>query len=150
MVCLCFASTEEEAGKEAFAKVIGIPVRHLETLLGGGAPNVRALVPAFQKLTVCWGTKHTLGFSQGESKLRCRYAHVHTSWGPRYVQMALSVSWPRELNKGVSTKMKTVILNWKQFCLPVLHCLETFFWSHFGHNSRKEQLSSCEQRSGML
>lgn len=36
MACLCSASTEEEARKEAFPKAPGMPVRHLEALLGRG------------------------------------------------------------------------------------------------------------------
>lgn len=35
--CLRSASTEEEAGREAFSEATGISVRRLETLLGGGA-----------------------------------------------------------------------------------------------------------------
>lgn len=125
--CLCSASTEEEAGKEAFTEAMGISVRCLDTLLGAGVPHVRALVPALQKL----GDTAYPWMLAKRSKLRCTYADMPTSRGPGYMRMACSVDWHRVFNEELCTKMKAVVLNWEQLYLAVHGRWPEMFWVMF-------------------
>lgn len=130
--CLCSASTEEEAGREAFTEATGISVRCLETLLGGGVPHVRALVSALQKL----GDTAYPQILTRRSRLRCTSADMPTSRGPGYMRMACSADWHRVFNEELCTKTKAVLPNWEQLYLAVRgHWLEMFwvmFWSQLG------------------
>lgn len=139
--------TEEEARKEAFGEAPGIPVRHLETLKGGDVLNDR---PWFlsPRSSVYRGTQQILSGSQ-ESRLRSMPAdmYMHTSRGPGYRQMAHGVGNQRMVEQRLFTKMKGVILNWRQFCsLGNISNVYRHFWSHFSHPLGKVLLSSREQR----
>lgn len=73
--------------------------------------------------------------------------YMHTSWGPSYRQMAHGVGNQRMVEERLFTKMKGVILNWRQFCpLGNISNVYRHFWSHFSHPLGKVLLSSREQR----
>ena len=72
---------------------------------------------------------------------------MHTSQGPSYRQMVHGVGNQRMAEERLFTKMKGVILNWRQFCrLGYISNAYRHFWSHFSRPLGKVLLSSREQR----